>query len=86
MKQITERLKVCWYVLTMRNFLFFAYRSDKNLFATNDQGELCGVKDNSIHGFFHIDDVSFLGSIPTLRHLICENAKHILDKIKNNEL
>lgn len=75
MKQIIERLKVCWYVLTMHNFLFFAYRQDKNLFVTNDQGELIGVKDNSIHGFYHIDDVLFTGDIPSLRHLLCENVK-----------
>ena len=81
-----ERLKVCWYTLTYRNFFFIAYKSDKTLLIENEQGEICGVRKKSIHGFYHIDDVSFEGNIPTLRNLLCDNMIHTINKIKSNEL
>lgn len=86
MKQIIERLKVCWYVLTYRNFFFAAYKSDEKMLIENEQQEITGVKDKSIRSWYHIDDVAFSGDIPTLRHLICENIIGVVNKIKNNEL
>ena len=86
MKLIIERLKVCWYVLTYRNFFFAAYKSDEKMLIENDQQEITGVKDKSIRGWYHIDDVAFSGDIPTLRYLICENIIGVVNKIKNNEL
>lgn len=82
MRQIIERLRVCWYVLTMRNFLFFAY-SKKMI---RKQGEYYELMDKSIHGFYHIDNVVFEKGVPTLRHLICDNVIHIVNKIKTNSL
>lgn len=85
MKQIWERLKVCFYVLTYRNFYFAAYKSDEKMLTENEQHEITGVKDKSIRGFYHIDDVTFSGNVPTLRHLICDNIIRVVNKIKNNE-
>ncbi len=52
----------------------------------NEQQEITGIKDKSIRGWYHIDDVAFSGDIPTLRHLICENIIGVVNKIKNNEV
>lgn len=86
MKKFIERLKVCWYVLTLHNFLFFGYKSDKKMLIENEQGEICGVKDKSIHGFYHIDDVTYEGNITSLRQLICENVIHVVNRIKSYEI
>ena len=81
-----ERLKVCWYALTYRNFFFVAYKSDKNLLIENEQEEICGVREKSIHGYYHIDNVLYEGNISTLRNLLCDNMINIINKIKSNEL
>lgn len=86
MKKFIERLKVCWYVLTLHNFLFFGYKSDKKMLIENEQGEICGVKDKSIHGFYNIDDVTYEGNITSLRQLICENVIHVVNRIKSYEI
>lgn len=58
----------------------------KKMLIENEQQEITGVKDKSIRGWYHIDDVVFSGNIPTLRHLICENIIGVVNKIKINEL
>lgn len=84
-KSILERLKVCWYVLTMRNYVFLAYKSADKMLNYNDANEVTGVKGKSMHGLYHIEDVQFSENI-TLRSLICENVIRVVKKIKNNEL
>ena len=86
MKNLIERLLVCWYVLTMRNFYFAAYKSDKKMLIEDAQGKIIGIKKKSIHGFYHIDDVAYEGNIPSLRYLICENIIRIVNKIKEGKL
>lgn len=51
-------------------------------------GYINGPSKNSIKGYYHIDEETFV--IPegtkTLRELICDNINHIVEKIKNKEL
>ena len=83
---ILERLKVCWYVLTRRNFFFSSY--SKNMLIEDEEGYLTGPTKNSIKGYYHIDEETFV--IPegtkTLRDLICDNINHVVEKIKSKEL
>ena len=85
MKNFVERLKVCWYVLTMRNYFFAAYKSDRKMLIVKD-GKIVGVKENTMHGFYHIDNVLFYGDGESLRQLVCDDIKRVVNKIKNEEI
>lgn len=54
----------------------------------DEEGYLNGPTKNSIKGYYHIDEETFV--IPegtkTLRDLICDNIAHVVEKIKNKEL
>ena len=84
---ILERLKVCWYVLTRRNFVFSSY--SKHMLTEDENGYLTGPTKNSIKGYYHIDEETFVvepkGNM-TLRDLICDNISHVVEKIKSREL
>lgn len=86
MKKFWERLQVCWYVLTMRNYFFAGYKSDRNMLIENEEGDIIGIRKNTIHCFYHIDNVLFEGDIKTLRELICDNIIRVVNKIKSYEL
>lgn len=85
-----ERLKCCWYILTMRNFYVSCYASD--MIQENSDGLIEHPKPGSIKGYYHIDDEVFVScangceTTITLRDLICDNITHIVNKIKDRQL
>lgn len=85
-----ERLKCCWYILTMRNFYLSCYASD--MIEKRADGWMNYPKPNSIKGYYHIDDTVFYNNTNgventiTLRELICDNMIHVIEKIKNQQV
>ena len=87
---LIERLKCCWYILTMRNFYVSCYAND--MIQENAEGRIEHPKPGSIKGYYHIDDEVFVSSVNgtektiTLRELICDNMIHVINKIKQQSL
>lgn len=50
---ILERLKVCWHVLTKKNYAFFAIDKDALLF--NNNGDYSHIKPNSVAAYSNVD-------------------------------
>ena len=51
---ILERLKVCWYVLTKRYYLYFGL--DKDLIVWNEDGTYKCLKDSSLKSYEYISE------------------------------
>lgn len=99
--QIVERLRVCWCVLTMRNYFFFAFKSHKKLFVVNEDGVITGSRRENVCGICYVDDVpvkimggtaqseevqpSSLRLYKNLRDLLCEAVIRLMEKIREGE-
>lgn len=53
MNNIIERLKVCWHVLTKKNYAFFAIGKDALVF--DDNGHYSHIKPNSVTAYSDVD-------------------------------
>lgn len=87
---LLERLRCCWYILTMRNYYVSCYAED--MIQEGEGGMIDHPKPGSIKGYYHIDEdlfVSYREGVTesvTLRDLICESMIHVITKIKERKL
>jgi hypothetical protein len=87
--QIVERLRVCWCVLTMRNYFFFAFKGPEKLFVTKDDNwEIIGARREMTRSIYHVDGFGLVGNekYKSLRDLLCEIVIRRTFKIKRGEL
>ena len=57
MRELIERLKVCWYVLTHRNYAFFSCKDSCVEF--NEDGQYNGLSDKGLASFSSFSDMWF---------------------------
>jgi hypothetical protein len=87
---LLERLRCCWYILTMRNFYVSCYAED--MIQEGEDGLIRHPKPGSIKGFYHIDEELFVScrngvtESVTLRDLVCDNMIRVITKIKDRRL
>lgn len=87
---IIERLKCCWFILTMQNFFVSCYAND--IMVEGEDGFLEHPRKGSVKGYYHIEDETFISYVNgnesklTLRDLICDNMIHVINKIKERTL
>lgn len=60
MKRLIEKLKVCWNVLTKRNYIYFGLSSSKKEpFVYDKKGYFVKTKKNAIAAYSSIEDMYF---------------------------
>ena len=57
MYNLIERLKICWNVLTKRNYVYFGF--GKNAFIWDDNGYYDGIKKGKLAEYDNIETVLF---------------------------
>ena len=57
MYNFIERLKVCWNVLTKRNYVYFGI--GKNPFMWDENGYYCGTKNGSFVEYDYVENIKF---------------------------
>ena len=57
MNNLIERLKICWNVLTKRNYVYFGI--GKNPFVWDENGDYVGIKDGKFAEYEYIENVKF---------------------------
>lgn len=57
MYNLIERLKICWNVLTKRNYVYFGI--GKNPFIWDENGYYAGTKDGSFAEYDYVENIKF---------------------------
>ena len=57
MNNLIERLKICWNVLTKRNYVYFGI--GKNPFIWDEKGYYAGIKKGKFAEYDYIENVKF---------------------------
>lgn len=57
MHNLIERLKICWNVLTKRNYVYFGI--GKNPFMWDENGYYAGTKDGSFAEYDYVENIKF---------------------------
>lgn len=57
MNNLIERLKICWNVLTKRNYVYFGI--GKNPFMWDENGYYAGTKDGSFAEYDYVENIKF---------------------------
>lgn len=57
MYNLIERLKICWNVLTKRNYVYFGI--GKNPFIWDENGYYAGTKDGSFVEYDYVENIKF---------------------------
>lgn len=69
MKRFVEKLKVCWNVLTKRNYIYFGLSSSKKEpFIYDEKGYFVKTKKNAIAAYSSIEDMYFYTNDDTFVH------------------
>lgn len=70
MKRLIEKLKVCWNVLTKRNYIYFGLSgSKKEPFIYDKKGYFVKTKKNAIAAYSSIEDMYFYTNDTSVRSL-----------------
>lgn len=70
MKRLIEKLKVCWNVLTKRNYIYFGLSSSKKEpFIYDKKGYFVETKKNAIAAYSAIEDMYFYTDDTSVRSL-----------------
>ena len=70
MKRLIEKLKVCWNVLTKRNYIYFGLSSSKKEpFIYDKKGYFVKTKKNAIAAYSSIEDMYFYTNDTSVRSL-----------------
>lgn len=57
MKNLIERFKVCWNILTKKNYVYFGIGRDP--FIWNENGDYVGIKKGKLAEYEHIENIEF---------------------------
>lgn len=68
---ILERLKIVWYALTLKNYIYVGLKEEPALF--DNDGNYVGVAKGSIKSYFYVDD--------STRYLVNNHTKYNKDTV-----
>ena len=82
MKELIERLKVCWCVLTHRNYAFFSCKDSAIKF--NIAGHYEGLADNGLAAYSSFGDMWFYTNTGkrTLENILWDTIGYFANKMK----
>ena len=68
---ILERIKIAWYALTLKNYIYFGIKEEPALF--DESNNYIGLDKNAIKSYCYVDD--------SIRYLVNNHTKYDKDTV-----
>ena len=85
MKNFIERLIICWYVLTKKNYIYFGI--GKNPILWDKNGKYENLKDGELQLYTYFDDYTFMtkNGKSNLHDMVWSTVKDVADEALKGE-
>ena len=85
MKNFIERLIICWYVLTKKNYIYFGI--GKNPILWDKNGKYENLKDGELQLYTYFDDYTFMtkNGKSNLHDMVWDTVKDVADEALKGE-